>query len=223
MTTIVAIMVISMTTLGIKIKELRSLRDWTQNELAKRSGVDRGTLASIESGKAKNPTTHNLLKLASAFKIRPEELYQAAGYIKMERTVLPIEESPEEILERLRVCIASTVPIYEQFPVHAGQSVPALEHVSVVKVRAMNRSLEGYIVHGDCLGPYIHDNDIIIVDRNATPDNGDVVACLVDDAVEVGILRKIGGGFWMENNNGRVELREGQIRAVVVELRRRLK
>jgi transcriptional regulator with XRE-family HTH domain len=91
--------------LALKIIELRKERGWTQNELAKRSGIDRGAIASMETGKAKKPTTANLLKLAETFAIHPEELYVAAGYIKEARTTYNYNETPEQILERLKLDI----------------------------------------------------------------------------------------------------------------------
>lgn len=209
--------------MGIKIKELRALRGWTQNELANRSGVDRGALASIEVGKAKNPTTTNLLKLARAFNIRPEELYHAAGYIKDDRTIRPIKETPEELLERLRLAHPVSVPVYSEFPIHAGEGVEPMDYVPMVRDKAGGRKLEGYLAHGNCLEPDIKDGSIIIVDRDGQIDNGDIVAALVDGMLYLARLRKIGDELYLENNDGRIKLEECQVAAPVIEIRRRLK
>jgi len=210
-------------TLGEEIKELRLERDWTQNELAKRSGVDRGALASIETGKAKNPTTANLLKLARAFNIRPEELYQAAGYIKEAKTIYQRPETPEEILQRFNVALPSSVPIYEEFPFHAGEPVEPIDYIPVVKDRTRKRNLEGYIVRGSCLSPQIEDKDIIVIDRDEEIKIGDVVACLVDGMMHLARLRRIANELYLENNNHRMKLEEATIAAPVIEVRRRLK
>lgn len=89
--------------LGQKIKELRAQRDWTQNELWRHSGIGRTTLASIETGKVANPSAPTFLKLARAFNIRPEELYEAAGYIREPR--IAYEETPEQLLDNLKLNI----------------------------------------------------------------------------------------------------------------------
>ena len=99
---------LDMNALGIKVRELRTLRDWTQNELARRSSVSRGALASLETGKSQYPTTANLLKLAKAFNISPDELYdetlnKAAGYIKEARTSHQYDETLEQLLDNIKL------------------------------------------------------------------------------------------------------------------------
>ena len=201
---------------GPLLKRLIEQKGLSQRKLAILSGVDRGYINSLISGRSGSITLRIARQLASALNESPEIFLKSIESINH-------QETSEEILERLKVSISSTVPIFGEFPVYAGGPMEPIDHVCVVRDRAKDRNLEGYIVRGDCLEPYIHDNDIIIVDRDARPDDGDIVACLVGDGVEVGRLRKIDHGLWMENNNGRFELEEGQVRAVVVELRRRLK
>ena len=186
--------------------------------------MDRGALASIEVGKAKNPTTTNLLKLARAFNIRPEELYQAAGYIADTGVLIrALKETPEDILERLRVSISSTVPIYEEYRVHYGEPVEIIDYVSIVKERAKGKRLEGYIGHGECLSPIIEDGDIVIIDRDGQIDNGDIVACLVEGELHIARLKRIAGELYLENNHGRIKLESDATAHPVIEVRRRLK
>lgn len=223
MTTIVAI-IISMDILGIKIKEFRSSRDWTQNELARRSGIDRATLASIESGKSKHPTTANLLKLARAFNIRPEELYLVEGYI--DTNVLHVlKEKPEDILERLRLAQPQSVPVYSEFPVHAGGLTEPVDYV--YRARPMGiapKNIEGYVIRGHCLVEHgIKDSDIIIVDRDGAIDEGDIVACLTEWGMLCGQLKNVAGELYLENNRGQYRFRDCQVAAVVIEVIRRLK
>lgn len=85
------------TPIGNKVIELRKERGWTQYELARRTAIVRGTIASIESGKSKEPTTGILLRLSRAFNIRPEELYQAAGYVKEAGAIYHRRETIEEL------------------------------------------------------------------------------------------------------------------------------
>jgi transcriptional regulator with XRE-family HTH domain len=60
--------------------ELRKLRldhhGWTQAELAKRSGVPRGTIANLEIGRQPNISIMLLNRLARAFTLPPERLYK---------------------------------------------------------------------------------------------------------------------------------------------------
>ncbi|MCF2625280.1 helix-turn-helix transcriptional regulator [Fusobacterium perfoetens] len=58
--------------LSIVLKQLRESRNMTLEELAKKSGVGRGTIGDIETGKNKS-TVKTLGKLATALKLTNEE------------------------------------------------------------------------------------------------------------------------------------------------------
>lgn len=61
--------------LAYNIRFLRKKREWSQDELAKISGVGKSTIQLYESEKtSKNPTRENLQKLANAFNIDISEL-----------------------------------------------------------------------------------------------------------------------------------------------------
>lgn len=211
----------TMNKLGEQIRRLRKERDWTQRGLAKRSGIDRGYLASIETGKVANPSATIFLALARAFNIHPEELYQAAGYIKEAKIIY--KESPEEILERLRLASPISIPIYSEFPVHAGELTEPVDYVYRARPRGAPKNIEGYIIHGDCLEPKISDGDIIIVDRDGTIDEGDIVACLTEWGLICGQLKNIGGELYLETSRKQLRFSDCQVAAVVIEVIKRLK
>ena len=60
--------------LSANIKKLRKQYHLSQEELAKKAGITYSTLIKIESGLNKNPTLETLKKIASAFKIKIDEL-----------------------------------------------------------------------------------------------------------------------------------------------------
>src|SRR5437870_5373399 len=59
--------------LATNVKQLRLARSFTQEQLARLSGVPRATWANLESGAA-NPTVSVLLKVAGALQVSVEEL-----------------------------------------------------------------------------------------------------------------------------------------------------
>src|SRR5580700_8304577 len=59
--------------LATNVKQLRLARSFTQEQLARISGVPRATWANLESGAA-NPTVSVLLKVAAALQVSVEEL-----------------------------------------------------------------------------------------------------------------------------------------------------
>lgn len=210
--------------LGSKIKELRLSRGWSQEMLAIRSGLSRSHISMMELRKYVHPRADVLLKLARAFDIPVDELYWAAGYETGTRTERRVE-TPEEILERLRLAHPVSVPVYIEFPFHAGEPTEPVQYVYRERAKSIDKNIEGYVVHGNCLEPDIKDGDVIIVDRDGQIDNGNIVACLLHDFGHLYLarLREIAGERYLENNDGRIKLDECQVSAPVIEVIRRLK
>jgi transcriptional regulator with XRE-family HTH domain len=211
-----------------KLKELRSERAWTQLELAKRSGLNRGYIANLEGSKSvQRPSADAFLKLARAFNIRPEELYEAAGYIKDSNPIYPRPETHEEILDRLKLATPQSIPIYpwEAYPFHLenGPGIEPIEYVYRTRTKLAPKNIQGYRVHGDCLEPKINDGDIIIIDRDGVIDNGDFVACVLDDRFHVLRVRKVASELWLEDNHGKFKYEQCHDAAPVIEVIRRLK
>jgi transcriptional regulator with XRE-family HTH domain len=59
--------------LGIRVRELRNQRGWTQEKLEELSGLDRTYISDIERG-VRNPSVTSLDKLAKALKVKAAEL-----------------------------------------------------------------------------------------------------------------------------------------------------
>lgn len=63
-----------MSRLGKRIRELRDSHNMTIKELSDKSGVGQSTISEIETGKAKNPKSETLSKLASALNVTVDSL-----------------------------------------------------------------------------------------------------------------------------------------------------
>ncbi len=59
--------------LGENLKKIRTKKNITQTELAKRIGVDKSFISNIESGKT-NPTLSTITSLAQALSVSTNEL-----------------------------------------------------------------------------------------------------------------------------------------------------
>jgi len=206
--------------LGLKIKQLRQERGWSQAQLALKSGLSRSHISLIELRKFSHPRTDVLMKLARVFNIPVEELYQAAGY-EVEAKIERRAETPEEILEKLRVAQPISVPVYGEFHWGTVHDEP-VEYVYRAKIREAGKNLEGYVVRGDCMAPKIEPGDIVIVDRDRSPEPGNVVICITRGRIVVGRLKVVENEVWMENNKEQVKLEECQAAAVVIEVVKRL-
>ncbi|MBY9021812.1 MAG: hypothetical protein KGD67_12210, partial [Candidatus Lokiarchaeota archaeon] len=97
------------------------------------------------------------------------------------KDISPHPETPEEILDKLKLATPQSIPVYpwEAFPFHAGLGYEPTEYIYRARPKMASKNIEAYIVHGKCLEPKVTDGDIIIVDREGTIDNGDIVACLM--------------------------------------------
>jgi transcriptional regulator with XRE-family HTH domain len=62
-------------TLAKNVKHHRARLEWTQEELAKRAGINRSYLAGIESGR-RNTSARTMEKLANALGILPADLLE---------------------------------------------------------------------------------------------------------------------------------------------------
>lgn len=65
--------------MGYKIKEIRESKNMTQDELARYSGISRGTIVALESGKEKITTTKTLVKIADALNVTVDDIFFADG------------------------------------------------------------------------------------------------------------------------------------------------
>ena len=61
--------------MGYKIKEVREARKMTQEELAEKSGVSRGTISALENGSVRTTTTKTLFKLAKALGTSVDQIF----------------------------------------------------------------------------------------------------------------------------------------------------
>ena len=65
--------------MGYKIKELREAMKMTQEELAEKSGVSRGTISALENGLDRTTTSKTLVKLAQALDTTVDRIFFTKG------------------------------------------------------------------------------------------------------------------------------------------------
>ena len=61
--------------MGYCLKEVREEKGMTQEELAEKSGVSRGTISAIENGTSRATTTKTLVALARALDTTVESIF----------------------------------------------------------------------------------------------------------------------------------------------------
>ncbi len=63
--------------MGYMIKEMREAAKLTQEELAAKSGVSRGTISALENGTTKTTTTKTLVNIAKALNTTIDKIFFA--------------------------------------------------------------------------------------------------------------------------------------------------
>jgi transcriptional regulator with XRE-family HTH domain len=67
------ILCMKVTRLGVRIKQLREAKDWSQNELSRKAKVDQGLISRLEDGVG-NPGLKTLAAIAKALRVTISEL-----------------------------------------------------------------------------------------------------------------------------------------------------
>jgi len=134
--------------LGAKIKQLLTERGWSHHMLALRTGIPRPTITAIANDTRK-ASAESFVRLARAFGVPVEELHEAAGYGVAAARGRRRQETPEEILERLRMAQPVTIPVYERFPIPTGMTrEPPAEYIYRPRSEVTGATIEAYRAHG---------------------------------------------------------------------------
>jgi transcriptional regulator with XRE-family HTH domain len=159
--------------LGLLIQEHRDRRGLSQNELGKLTGLSAGYISKIEKGLYKLTSPDTIGKLARALKIRPEELYIAAGILKASKSVY---EAPKGIQD---LPIREIGMAYIEVPIVADMHAPGhvSEYIYLPKAGTKHTKLYGVKIIGNCLAPAVHDGDIIIIDKEDLDYYGKKILC----------------------------------------------
>jgi phage repressor protein C with HTH and peptisase S24 domain len=87
----------------------------------------------------------------------------------------------------------------------------------LARPKAFPKGIEGIVVQGDCLEPLINDGKIVIVDRNAWVEPGDITLFLTDSELYLGRYLISKKEPWLENKYGKHRINDLQSVAFVIE------
>lgn len=155
-----------MPTFGQKLRELREAKGLNQGELAKRVGLTRPLISMWENDKAR-PSLEAVQKLERIF---GQNLF----------TVLDKENAPVNVpLDQVNR--GPIIPIYDSisaggFTLADGQ---AKEHIAVDA--SISSKCFALRIKGDSMSPLFSEGDIVVVDPDLSPRNGDCVIATQND------------------------------------------
>lgn len=156
-----------MLTFGQKLKELREAKGFNQGDLAKKVGLTRPLVSMWENDKAR-PSIEALQKL--------EKIFGYNLFTLLDRENAPVNVPIDQVNSGL------TIPLYEA--ISAGGFVVA-EGDNAVSTITVDSSVSvkcfALKIKGDSMAPLYSDGDIVIVDPELTPRNGDCVVAMQDN------------------------------------------
>jgi len=108
--------------LGLAVKELRDIRKMSLTKLAELSGLSVSMMSRIESGTSSMPKMQNLITIARALSIDPQELFSILGYTQVDENAnLKWESVVERITHELALSPAATDRIINFFKYEISQ------------------------------------------------------------------------------------------------------
>lgn len=189
---------------GGRIKYYREQQGLSQRKLAIQAGITPASLNQVEN-KDWGMRASNLVKVARVLNISVEEL---TGLSTLPR-------SPESILAEYQYIQPIAIPVIVEGS--AGEGDGFVEYAYWARPKAVGKNIHGILVKGDCLEPEIQEGDILFADADLSPQNGDLVVCLIGGKVQVKRYREFREKIWLENRYGQFDIVDTQIQGIVIE------
>ena len=175
-----------MADVGQYIKQLRTERKLTQEELGEFLGVQKAAVQKWESGAVKNLKRETIKKLSEIFDVSPGNFITS--------------ESEKSNISAVYLDEIRKIPVFESVSAGFGTYADSLvvDYIPMfIKNSAEVPLLMGIKVQGDSMYPTIEDGDIIIVRRQSSVDSGSIAVMLIDN--EDGVVKKVEyGKNWID-------------------------
>jgi repressor LexA len=157
-------------TIGERIKQLRTVKGMTQDELGAKVGLQKQTIYKYEQGLVVNLKRDTIAKLAKALEVAPSYLM---GFADNKSVEIPAGFDPIPSYHMVPVIgeIACGTPILAEQNIDGYEPCPDFVHADF--------SLR---CHGDSMiGAEIHDGDAVFIHQQPEVENGQIAAVQIDD------------------------------------------
>lgn len=137
--------------IGKRIRKYRKDMKLTQDELAKKLNTSKGTISNYETG-YRSPRQDDLFLLAEVLNINIDDLFPHREDNKIETHNIPV---------------VSKISAGE--PIHAEENIE-----SYISIPNAKENTFGLIVSGDSMDKEFKDGDIVVVEKDAVVENGQI-------------------------------------------------
>ncbi len=179
--------------IAARIKEGMEIRSLKQSELAKMTGISRGTLSSYLSGRY-TPKQNNLLLIANALNVSEDWL--AGKDVPLSRHMPGQKSVTIQVFQH--ISSGGFPGLAERVPSKAG--MPDTEEIT--EMLASTGSFFGLRVTDDGMAPSICSGDVVIARKQEDGETGDIVVVSINDSeAACKRLRKYRDGIELIGNN----------------------
>jgi transcriptional regulator with XRE-family HTH domain len=123
-------------TIGGRVKHLRSLKNWTLQELFERSGVSKSYLSELENGKS-SPTATVLQQIADAFNVPVTMFYENTDLVPIQNYESQLPDDVQAFLRSQKgvpyIQLAIKAAEFEISPVLLDQIINALRSAEKIE------------------------------------------------------------------------------------------
>lgn len=165
---------------GKRLKELRLLEGWTQEEVAKKLGVSKQTYSHYENEK-RRPSLEMVRELAAVYKVNIDDIF-----------------AEEKINDLVKVPIVGRIS--------CGNGALAFEEIEGYEPTPREWLAGGEYfflrAKGDSMvGARIHDGDLLLIRKQPEVENGEIAAVLVGDEAALKKVYKNGNQLVLQSAN----------------------
>lgn len=150
--------------IGKRIKELRKQKKLTQNDLSKLTGYKQNTISSHENG-TRGIDEIDIMNYCEALGVTPTDLFQKEPQPQLE--TLPVKKIP--VVSK----ISAGLPIYSEENL--------IDYIYfATKNLSADKEEFGLLVSGDSMDKLFQNGDIVVVERDAVVENGQLGVVMVN-------------------------------------------
>lgn len=145
---------------GKKLRELRHIEGWTQEDVAKKLGVSKQTYSHYENEK-RRPSLDMVKELAAVYRVNMDDIFTSGK--NSDIVMLPIVG---------RICCGNGVLAYEEIEGHEPTPKEWLNGGEYFYLRAKGDSMTG---------ARIYEGDLLLIRKQPEVENGEIAAVLIGE------------------------------------------
>ncbi|WP_181454747.1 LexA family protein [Paenibacillus dendritiformis] len=165
---------------GKKLKELRKIEGWTQEEVAKKLGISKQTYSHYENEK-RRPSLDTIRELAAVYQVNIDDIFAEEKISDL--VMLPVVG---------KICCGEGTIAFQEVDGYEPTPKEWLNGGEYFYLRAKGDSMTG---------ARIFDGDLLLIRKQPEVENGEIAAVLIDDEAVLKRVYKVGDQLVLQSEN----------------------